>query len=461
MFGIAILIFKVEPFHDNEMALFLLMNKSNSQLANVCKVNKLLFTLKIIYMSYFKIKFNGFFIPLIILLIFCVSCNSDLASPTKSLAKGTNAKLLQRGDQIQLGKEWDEVQNNYSKFTYDIAKNENNNTARIQLAQLYIKEARVTGEHGHYYPAALSVLEDALKNSELTNDLKFLALTTKAGVQLSLHDFKDALTTGNKAAMLNPSNAQVHGVLVDANVEMGNYEKAVALSDRMMMIKPDIRSYSRVSYLREIHGDIEGAKEAMMMAVKAGYPGTEETAWAMLTLGDIYKNYGSLDSAKLIYESILEMRPDYPFAVGGLGEVYLEKNDLKNAELKLNEAIHIIPEVGFYINLAHVYNKQNREEALSSIIDEILVMLKEDSDSGHNMNLEYADLYLHLLDNPKKAYEYANLEYLKRPKNIDVNLMMAEVSLALNRNANIDHYVQIASITNSANPRIEILMNKM
>jgi hypothetical protein len=46
----------------------------------------------------------------------------------------------------------------------------------------------------------------------------------------------------------------------------------------MMAIRPDLRSYSRVSYLREIFGDIPGAREAMLMAIQAGYPGQEETA---------------------------------------------------------------------------------------------------------------------------------------------------------------------------------------
>lgn len=52
-----------------------------------------------------------------------------------------------------------------------------------------------------------------------------------------------------------------------------------------MSIRPDLRSYSRISYLREIYGDLDGAIEAMKLAVTAGYPGYEQTAWARLTLG--------------------------------------------------------------------------------------------------------------------------------------------------------------------------------
>ena len=370
-------------------------------------------------------------------------------------------ELLQRATKVQLGKEWDEVQNDYVKYKLAILENVSDHKSKILLSQLFIKEARVTGEHGHYYQAALKILNDILDGKNLDTDMKFLALTIKAGVQLSLHDFKEALLTGNQAALLNPSNAQIHGVLVDANVELGNYEKAILLLDRMISIKPDIRSYSRVSYLREIHGDVKGSKQAMQMAIKAGYPGLEETAWAMQTLGDMYKNYGDLDTAKMIYNSILEMRPNYPFAVGGLGEIELERNLLDEAEATLKEAIDIIPEVGFYFSLAQVYQKQGRHEEFEMTIEEILTMLKEDTESGHNMNLEYADLYLNILNNASKALEYAEKEYLKRPENVDVNLMMSQIKFKLGELENAKMHFEKSTITNSKNPKIEILKHQL
>lgn len=398
-------------------------------------------------------KFFGAVLLLTLSTFMIVACNSSEAE-TKAPTIDT-AELLQRGEAIQLGKEWDEVQNSYSNLTKTIAKNPHNNQAKIQLAQLYIREARVTGEHGHYYPAALAILDDALTDSELTDDMKFLALTTKAGVELSLHEFADALKTGNAAALLNPSNAQIHGVLVDANVELGNYDKAIKLSDKMISIKPDIRSYSRVSYLREIHGDVEGSIEAMTMAVKSGYPGYEETAWAMLTLGDIYKEYGQLDNAMKVYKEILAMRPDYPFAVGAIGDVQIMQGKEEEGEATLKEAMNIIPEVGFYISLAELYKKQGRTEEMNELLDEIMVMLKEDTDSGHNMNLEYASLYLDVYEDVEKADEYATIEYNKRPNNIDVNRMKAKIALRKEQMDEARKYYEVAASTNSKNPELE------
>lgn len=405
----------------------------------------------------FKIPIITAILSSILLLVSC----EDSVMPQNEETEISIGKLISRSEKIQLGKEWDQVQNQHQTYKLSLKNNPNDNETKIRLAQLFIGEARVTGEHGHYYPAALDILNNALADPTLTDDLRAIVLTTKAGVQLSLHEFSDAKITGQQAALMNPTNAQNHGVLVDAHVELGDYDKAIKLADRMMTIKPDIRSYSRISYLREIHGDVNGSIEAMMMAIKAGYPGLEETAWAMLTLGDIYKTNGEYVKAMDVYKAILIERPDYPFAIGAIGELLMFNNEDKAAEQKLKEAIDIIPEVGFYITLAELYKSQKRMDEFEALISEILVMLKEDTDSGHNMNLEYANLYLNLLNDIDKATIYAEKEFNKRPKNIDVNKMMAKIAIASGRNKEASIYFKTASSTGSKHPDLSNLRKQL
>jgi tetratricopeptide (TPR) repeat protein len=332
------------------------------------------------------------------------SCNNSKPTKTDNTNNDIPA-LLDRNEKIRYGKEWDDVSNNYQTLKLAIQKNEADHEAKIKMANLFIREARVTGEHGHYYPAALAMTDRIINSTTKVNNMEFLALVTKAGVQLSLHEFKGALETGQKAIQLNNKNAQIYGVLTDCYVELGQYDKAVEMADIMISIKPDLRSYARISYLREIHGQIPEAIEAMKMAVEAGVPGYEDTAWAMLTLGELYERYGEADKAKLLYEEILAERPDYPFAVGALGAIHLKNNDIKNAEETTLKAIDVIPEVGFYTQLAEIYKIQGRTEEMTKIMEEVFVMLKDDEDSGHNMNLEYAHIYLDLLEKPDQALD--------------------------------------------------------
>ena len=407
------------------------------------------------------------------LIVFCalIGCDSEDAK-TRKMAKAAISpsqyeltidipELLDRPERVQMGKEWENVQNYYGSFSKSMRSGNEAEEAQLNMAVLFTQEARVTGEHGHYYPAALELLEDLLQKKLPNQDLKFRALSTKAGVQLSQHDFKGALETGQKAVKINPYNAQIYGVLTDAYVELGDYEKAVKMADKMVEVRPDLRSYSRISYLREIYGMPEDAIEAMEMAVKAGYPGYEETAWARLQLGQLHERYGKLKDAEMHYKIILAERPDYPFAIAALGDLELKRKNYETAERYLQEASQIIPEVGYFESLAHVYKAQENHQKSEELTREIFTMLQDDIDSGHNMNLEYAAVYSELADNPEKALEFLQKEYELRPNNIDVNLELAKVYFKTGQVEKAKKHLETAQKTNSKNPELLALFSEL
>jgi len=386
--------------------------------------------------------------------------NAESTDDTMAVAESVPT-LLDRSEAIQYSNEWTNIQNQYGKFRQELIEDPEALEPRLYLAQLFVMEARVTGEHGHYYPAALKMVNEILDANPEDQNLRFMALTTKAGVQLSQHEFQNALATAEKAVQLNPYNAQIYGALVDAHVELGNYEKAVEMADKMVATRPDLRSYSRVSYLREIHGQVDGAIEAMDMAVAAGYPGYEQTAWARLTLGNLYLTYGQLENAEREFKTILQNRPDYPFAIAALAEVEMERKNYEKAEELLHEAKAIIPEVGFYEQLAHIYKETGREEELQATLEEIYPMLEDDVQSGHNMDMEYAALYRDLVEDYDKALEYAEREFTKRPNNIDVNKLMASILVKKGELEKAEQYLAKAETTNYQHPELLALKNRM
>ncbi len=375
--------------------------------------------------------------------------SSDISQKIKEIPP-----LLDRPEKVWYGTEWADIQNRYVANRDQLIADPAHSEARIKLAEVFINEARITGEHGHYYPAALQMLDSVLAKDTNDKDLTFRALATKAGVLLSLHQFDQALQTGQAAVALNPYNAQIFGVLVDAHVELGQYEQAVQMADRMMTIRPDLRSYSRVSYLREIHGDVPGAMEAMEMAVRSGHPALEETAWAMLTLGELYERYGDPNKALAIYKEILQHRPNQPFALGAIGKFYLTEKKYEQAESLLQEAMDIIPEVGFYIDMATLYQQTGRQEEARQLTSEILVMLQDDLDSGHNMNLEMAGVYADFKQDFDTALQYLLDEYNVRPKNIDVNRRLAVLYNEMGDQAKAAAHAEAAAVTNSKHPEL-------
>ncbi|MBP6828706.1 MAG: hypothetical protein KA165_19215, partial [Saprospiraceae bacterium] len=165
---------------------------------------------------------------LVTALLFFTACtqSSDIKTANAGLsaeeAVGAIPKLLDRNEAIRNGKEWDDVQNYYGTQRKAVMSDPNALEPRLKLAELFIQEARITGEHPYYYPAALQMLEEVLTRIPQDNlatlkidkkDFLFRALAAKASVQLSLHDFSHALETATRAVAINPYNAQIYGAL--------------------------------------------------------------------------------------------------------------------------------------------------------------------------------------------------------------------------------------------------------
>lgn len=355
--------------------------------------------------------------------------------------------LLERDASLSQ-EEFVKIKERYNKYKTQYYKNKKDYKNILKLAEIYIFEARVTGEHPYYYTAALDALNFVLSDKgALSRDDLFTALFYKSTVQLSQHNFTEALNTGEKALAINDLNSGIYGSLVDANVEIGNYDEAVKMSDKMMTIRPDLRSYSRVSYLREIFGDLAGSKVAMQKAIKAGAPYSEYKCWSIVTLGKIYESEGKLDSAAICYDIALLERPNYPFAIAGLASVQANKGNIDSAYTLYNEAINILPEIGFNIDLAALKMANGKEDEAKKMTAEIETMFTEDIESGHNMNLEYAEFLADFKQDYKKALDLSLVELKSRPNNIDVNKQLAFTYIHLNELEKAKEHLAIAMKT--------------
>lgn len=353
-----------------------------------------------------------------------VSCKPKAtANENKETTKtGQYATLKDRSGVLAATEEWKMVKEKYVDLISKIKSNPDDTKSKLFLAQLFMQEARITGEHPYYYPATLVILDDILKKEPKS----FEALAFKASVMLSLHHFAEALEIGAKAKEINDNNGFIYGVLVDANVELGQYEEAVRMSDSMQAIRPGLEAYARASYLREIYGKNNDAIDAMKMAYKAGLPGTEEAAWTGYTLACLFENTGDLKNAENLYNEILIARPSYAFAVAGLGRVATARKSYDTALMMLEKAANMMPEYSFYEDMAEVYTAMGNKEKATELNKKIIGMLGEDAAKGHYADMDLALTYLKLGD-VENALKHAKTEYDRRPENIDVNSTMAWV----------------------------------
>ena len=384
------------------------------------------------------------------------SCTKTQKSENSTAQNGSSnleiPALFERTGDLAKAQEWQKTREKVDELKKKLAKDPNDVKVRLQIATIYLSEARITGEHPYYYPAVSKILDGIL----YLNPNNFEATTYKSSVKMSQHQFSEARDLAEAALKINPSNAYVYGVLVDANVELGDYKQAIAMSDKMQALKPSLESYSRASYLREIYGDFKGSISAMKLAVEAGMPGSEPFCWSKKTLGHLYESTGELDKAQQQYDDILVVRPSYAFAYGGQAKILKEKKQYDKALEMLDKAAKIMPEFSFHEEMAEIYDLQGNHEKALAKYEEVALMLDKDAKSGHAVDLELCKLYTKA-GKMDLALKHGLIEYKKRPRNIDVNHAMAVVAFKSNDFKKAKEYISVAMSTGSKDP--ELLMD--
>lgn len=208
-----------------------------------------------------------------------------------------------------------------------------------RLAALTLKKYRQT--HAAETLAAASAVIDrglALDPSD------FDARRFRTAVALTNHEFADVIRRGESLASERPRDTDVLGMIADAQMETGAYAGALATIQRMVDLRPGLPAYSRVSYAREIHGDVSGAIAAMDQAIAAGDPADPEgVAWCVARSGLLCWKLGRLDDASRRFDAARRLFPRSPYAWEGAGFVAAARGDLDAAAAAFEHAFEIVP----------------------------------------------------------------------------------------------------------------------
>src|SRR5215471_3240341 len=202
------------------------------------------------------------------------------------------------------------------------------------LGQAYLQKARETGDPSYYTKS-----EELFKRALTSKPDHVQALVGQASLAMSRHQFAAARDIAQRAADLEPYSAGARGLLADAYVQLRDYDNAVRVLDEMVRLKPNLSSYSRISYIRELEGDTEGAIQAMAMAIQAGAPDGENTAWCIVQLGNLDLGRSRLSRAEEAYHAALRRFPNYVHAYAGLAKVSAARKDYDSAVKYYRKAI--------------------------------------------------------------------------------------------------------------------------
>lgn len=302
-------------------------------------------------------------------------------APTQAPLQTIPAGVNLRGNVAHSAAPQDEI----AQLQEKLRQNTNDPSLYAQLGLAMLQKVRETADPT-LYPQAQVAFDNALKRDPQQLD----AIVGQGVLALARHDFKEALVWGQKAQALNPFRAQILGISVDGQVELGRYAEAVNTLQKMVDMRPDLASYSRVSYLRELHGDVDGAIKAMQIAVSSAIPGTEQWLWTQVQLGNLYFNRGDLANAELIYRQALQMKPDYAYAQAGLARVQAAQGNLKDAITTYAAVVKRLPLADMVITLGEWYEVSGKQAAAKQQYDLVNVIQQLNVSAGMNVDLELA-----------------------------------------------------------------------
>lgn len=274
--------------------------------------------------------------------------------------------------------------------------------AKLGLA--YLGEVRANADP-RFYPRAETALRAALE----ANPTNFEATFGMAALAAGRHDFHAALSWSRKAIRLNPYNSDARGVQGDSLIELGRFRAAGEAFQRMVDLKPGLPSFARISYLRELRGNLPGAREAMKQAFDyAGTPG--DAAFAASHVGDLYLNQQRLKQAEIWYVRGNEIDPSATQPLSGLAKIAALHGDLDGAIERIQQLLEINEEPGNAIFLGDLYAASGDDQAAADAYGLGQRLNDRETANGSDVKLEES-LFAADHNQPVIALRLARQEY--------------------------------------------------
>jgi tetratricopeptide (TPR) repeat protein len=223
------------------------------------------------------------------------------------------------------------------------------------LGLAYLQRARETGD-----PAYYGLSGRALHRAAAAGGAPPLVAQGEASLANTRHRFAEGLRLARRAIGLDPGNGSALGALGDALLNLGRYEQAFRVYDRMAVVAPGIASFTRVANARELTGRPEAAVEADELALEADETVPENIAWTMTQIGNVRFNEGRLGAAGNAYRRALRRFPGYVHADAGLARVEASEGRYRAAIARLRGVVARLPIPAYVIMLGDILHASGR-----------------------------------------------------------------------------------------------------
>jgi tetratricopeptide (TPR) repeat protein len=283
-----------------------------------------------------------------------------------------------------------------------------------ELGIAYTQRAAETGD-----PAFYRLAERAFDRADEIEPGTFETLVGRGALALSLHDFAGALEVGTAARELAPDNANVLGILIDAQVELGHYTDAAETLQVLLDRNPALPALARTSYLRELSGDLTGATRAMQQAIgSAAGSGAYDRALVTALLGNLQLVRGDVDAAAASFDTAAMTLPTLVEASIGRARVAVARGDLRRGIAILEPVVDRIPRPDAVIVYADLLRLDGRESEAEDADELARTLSALQAAAGQDVDLELALFEATRGDDPDRAVALAEQAHEVRPDNV-------------------------------------------
>jgi tetratricopeptide (TPR) repeat protein len=231
-----------------------------------------------------------------------------------------------------------------------------------RLGWAFVAKARESFDPGFY-----KLAEQCARCIEKRNPQSQEAMLLRAHVLQNLHRFKESETLARRLVQERGLSFD-YGLLGDALMEQGKLGDAVEAYQRMMNLKPDLRAYARAAHMRWLKGDLEGAIEAMQLAVSAATPSDAESAsWVNTRLAFYEFQAGHVNEAEQRCTLASSLQNNYPPTLLLQGRILLGQSRFGEAVDALQNAVKLNPLPEYQWTLAEALRVAGKENEASDV----------------------------------------------------------------------------------------------
>ncbi len=283
-------------------------------------------------------------------------------------------------------------------------------SAWTRLGDAFMQKGRETADVSYYGRA-----EGAYRKALAANPKSVEALVGMAWVDGGRHEFERSIEFANKALALDPGRTDAYGLLGDAAVEMGDYDKAFEQYQKMLDLHPDVSSYSRGAHLLFLTGDLRKATLLMSKAIGSGAPYAENTAWCRAQWALMQFSVGSYLSASQMLTEGLKAAPNNYHLLAAMGKVKAAMKDYDAAIDFYKRAEAIVPQHEVVVALGDLYTLQGKTNEAAAQYALVDVIHKLNRANGVIGDMQMAQFFADHDRNLDEAVRMAEAEYAVRP----------------------------------------------